>query len=591
MLFDLDGVLADSRLAITSCMNHALAEAGREPVPPESLYPLIGPSLSYGFASLLAVDPDDPEVAACIASYRAVYAEVSVRDTPTYPGVPEALAEIAAAVPGRRLAVATSKPGAYAAPLVTALGFGDTFDAVFAPELDLHVESKTTTVGKALAALGATGGTMVGDRHVDIDAAHAHGLRAVGVTWGFGTPRRAAHRRRRRPRRLARRPPRRRLGRDLHGGAGRLRAVPRFVVLAAVVIALLAGAVGATAMPGDPPSEPLAPADGASVPANPDGIPVSFTCPVYRTYDDGQGFKLFGGASDHGVSFSRSAAPGADGRLEEPVSLSTGERDGSAEGRCVSALGAGGASPRPQETPGTYFWQVWRRCTGCSGGYETGPVRRIVLRSTASLAIRRPVAPYAGFPRILKLELAGLPDGTATVVERKSGSRWRRAGSATALGEQGEAVVTLPRGRATLRVRATLGEETITSAPLVVVVRRGTRWSTVARDAGPYTGTAGGNRSVRLKVTRRGREVRDFEAFVAMTCPGVQPGQFTTQVGSAKIGKAKVDPDGRFVAAAKRSGSSMRIRGRVRNRRITEGRVELSVGACVGNSAYGARRR
>ena len=187
MLFDLDGVLADSRLAITSCMNHALAEAGREPVPPESLYPLIGPSLSYGFASLLAVDPDDPEVAACIASYRSVYAEVSLRDTPTYPGVPEALAEIAAAVPGRRLAVATSKPGAYAEPLVSALGFGDAFEAVFAPELDLHVESKTSTVGKALAALGATGGTMVGDRHVDMEAAHAHGLRAVGVTWGFGT--------------------------------------------------------------------------------------------------------------------------------------------------------------------------------------------------------------------------------------------------------------------------------------------------------------------------------------------------------------------------------------------------------------------
>jgi hypothetical protein len=29
VLLDLDGVLADSRLAITSCMNHALASAGR----------------------------------------------------------------------------------------------------------------------------------------------------------------------------------------------------------------------------------------------------------------------------------------------------------------------------------------------------------------------------------------------------------------------------------------------------------------------------------------------------------------------------------------------------------------------------------
>ena len=169
-------------------MNHALAAAGREPVEPASLYPLIGPSLAYGFSSLLGADPDSPEVAACIASYRSVYGEVSLRDTPTYPGVPEALAAIAEVAPGRWLAVATSKPRAFAEPLVEALGLAGAFEAVFAPEMDLHVESKTTTVARALAELGATTGTMVGDRHVDIEAAHAHGLRAVGVTWGFGTP-------------------------------------------------------------------------------------------------------------------------------------------------------------------------------------------------------------------------------------------------------------------------------------------------------------------------------------------------------------------------------------------------------------------
>jgi phosphoglycolate phosphatase len=145
-------------------------------------------------------------VASCIACYRSVYGEVSLRDTPTYPGVPEALAEIAATAGdelaggardgdgdaartgGRRLAVATSKPRAFAEPLVAALGLRDHFEAIFAPELDLHVESKTTTVGRALTALGASSGTMVGDRHVDIEAARTHGLRAVGVTWGFGTP-------------------------------------------------------------------------------------------------------------------------------------------------------------------------------------------------------------------------------------------------------------------------------------------------------------------------------------------------------------------------------------------------------------------
>jgi len=179
-------VLADSRLAITSCMNHALAAHGREPVPAQSLYPLIGPPLSHGFASLLGVGPDDPAVASCIATYRGVYAEASLRETPAYPGVPEALAEIAAT--GARLAVATSKPRAFAEPLLEALGIRGRFEAVAAPQLDLHVESKTVTVAAALASLEPDGPvTMVGDRHVDMEAAHAHRLRAVGVTWGFGT--------------------------------------------------------------------------------------------------------------------------------------------------------------------------------------------------------------------------------------------------------------------------------------------------------------------------------------------------------------------------------------------------------------------
>jgi phosphoglycolate phosphatase len=132
------------------------------------------------------VEPDDPKVAACIASYRSVYAEVSLRDTPTYPGVPEAL-EAIGAVPGRRLAVATSKPRAFAEPLLEALGLRRHFEAVAAPELDLHVQSKTETVAAALKVFGSAPGAMVGDRHVDMAAAHAHGLRAVGVTWGFGT--------------------------------------------------------------------------------------------------------------------------------------------------------------------------------------------------------------------------------------------------------------------------------------------------------------------------------------------------------------------------------------------------------------------
>jgi phosphoglycolate phosphatase len=185
VLFDLDGVIADSQRAITSCMNAALEACGYSARPEDELRRFIGPSLSFGFAELMGVDPEDPAVAAGVHAYRERYAEVFVEETPAYPGVVEAIDALAGG--GRRLGVATSKPRRFAEPLLEALGAMGFFEVVAAPGLDVHVESKTETVAEAIAALGGVErGAMVGDRHVDMRAAKVHGLRGVGALWGFG---------------------------------------------------------------------------------------------------------------------------------------------------------------------------------------------------------------------------------------------------------------------------------------------------------------------------------------------------------------------------------------------------------------------
>ena len=51
-------------------------------------------------------------------------------------------------------------------------------------------------------------------------------------------------------------------------------------------------------------------------------------------------------------------------------------------------------------------------------------------------------------------------------------------------------------------------------------------------------------------------------------------------------GSVKLAPDGSFVAARTVSGSSMRVRGRLVGAKLTGGRVELSVGTCVGNIGF-----
>jgi hypothetical protein len=353
------------------------------------------------------------------------------------------------------------------------------------------------------------------------------------------------------------------------------------------VLATLCLPASAGAMPGDAPFAPLSPPDGATLPVDPNGIPVSYSCPVYRIADSG--FPLFGGPKDYGVSMSTSPAVGSDGRLADALRVQ-GSADPPGSETCSARLGAGGSPPRIQETPGPYYWQVARICTACPGEYEVGPVLRLVLRSTVQPALDAPSSAYAGFPFFVTVKLPGVPDGTVVTMQRKAGAAWSKAGSATALGGEAEAVVTLARGDQRLRAAVTIGDQAVVSGERSVSAKRAKRWSTGAADDGRYKGEAG-SRSVTFTVARNGRELRRFHAFVPMLCPGVTAGQFTTQIGTATIARVKIAPDGRFVAAAKpEADTAILLRGRLRHRRISGGRVKLSVGTCTGNASYQAKR-
>ena len=154
-----------------------------------------------------------------------------------------------------------------------------------------------------------------------------------------------------------------------------------------------------------------------------------------------------------------------------------------------------------------------------------------------------PAKVYAGYPFIATVAVAGAPDGSVVTVGR---------GSGTALGGKAEVVLTLARGTHELRPTLTIGGSPVTGAATRVTARAAKNWTTTRAD-GAYTGKAG-SRSVKFKVTKKGKELRGFSAFVAMTCPGVTAGQFTTQIGTAAFTRVKVAPDGSFVAAAQPAG-------------------------------------
>ena len=183
VIFDLDGVLVDSRSAISGCINHALAARGLPVRPRTALYRYIGPPLAVVFADLLEEDVQSEAVTACVATYRARYAQASLQETAAVPGIAAVLAELSA---NYRLAVATSKPLAFAWPLLDLLELGERFQVVAGPDLRARSAAKAETVAAALRELGTRTAVMVGDRSFDVLGAHANGIPAIGVTWGIG---------------------------------------------------------------------------------------------------------------------------------------------------------------------------------------------------------------------------------------------------------------------------------------------------------------------------------------------------------------------------------------------------------------------
>ena len=184
LLFDLDGTLTDPREGITRCIAHALTRMGLEPPPLEALTFAIGPPLRGSFAQLLACE-DRARIEQAVAHYRERFADVGLFENAIYPGIAEALRELQDA----QLFVATSKPQVYAERIVRHFGLEAHFVAIHGCELDGTREDKRDLLAHLMELRGVRAGdaVMIGDRGADMRAGRHHGMRALGVRWGYGS--------------------------------------------------------------------------------------------------------------------------------------------------------------------------------------------------------------------------------------------------------------------------------------------------------------------------------------------------------------------------------------------------------------------
>lgn len=184
VLLDLDGTLCDSRPGIESCLRLAMAERGFPLDPAADLRWAIGPPIAEVVSRLLAPFGDG-QVAETVAIYRRHYAAGGWSDNTPYAGIGEALAGLA----GFRLFLATSKRIDFARRILEHFGFARHFEGIYGAALDGTMAHKPELIGHIIATHGVDPrrAVMVGDRSFDIFGAHACGMRAIGVLWGYGS--------------------------------------------------------------------------------------------------------------------------------------------------------------------------------------------------------------------------------------------------------------------------------------------------------------------------------------------------------------------------------------------------------------------
>jgi len=188
VLFDLDGTIIEPFAGIAAAVRAAFESVG-EAVPSDSVIrSWIGPPIGDTLEAALG-ERGSSTVDTALAAFRHSYDTTGARSATLHQGMRELIGQLQ--TDGAYVAVVTMKPSHVTQVILEQHQLSALLSGVFAPLADKEVPSKAHLVGQALASArgrdqARRGGVVIGDRVDDIDAAFAHGIDAVGVTWGFG---------------------------------------------------------------------------------------------------------------------------------------------------------------------------------------------------------------------------------------------------------------------------------------------------------------------------------------------------------------------------------------------------------------------
>ncbi|MDP6410114.1 MAG: HAD-IA family hydrolase [Planctomycetota bacterium] len=181
ILFDLDGTLIDSVDLILASYRHTLRVHRGVDLPREHSRAGLGRPLAEQFALFTS---DECEIAAMIETYRAHNHEHHDRSVRAFPGVADALAELASV--GIALGIVTSKNAATAWRGLECCGLAAYFEVLVGSDDVRDHKPHPAPVLAAVERLAVPPAAtfFVGDSPQDLEAGRRAGVRTAAVSWG-----------------------------------------------------------------------------------------------------------------------------------------------------------------------------------------------------------------------------------------------------------------------------------------------------------------------------------------------------------------------------------------------------------------------
>lgn len=183
LLFDFDGTLADTAADLCAAVNLLRAERGLDALPLAQARPHASSGARGLLRAAFGMSPEHPEYDGMREAFLRHYAECLSAQTELFPGMTELLEQLAAR--GIAWGIVTNKATRFTERIVAALRLAP--DCVVCGDTTPHSKPHPAPLLRAAQALALAPSSCwyVGDDLRDVQAAHAAGMRAIAVEYGY----------------------------------------------------------------------------------------------------------------------------------------------------------------------------------------------------------------------------------------------------------------------------------------------------------------------------------------------------------------------------------------------------------------------